>query len=72
MRMLFIPVAALAVTIIAGYGYLFSAQPTVGGPAIVASTLSPYEIHLNYQYMKDLPVHEIPPPAFECWRKLAS
>ena len=54
MRMLFILVAALAVTI-AGYGYLFSAQPTVGGPAIVASTLSPYEIHLNYQYMKDLP-----------------
>jgi hypothetical protein len=61
MRMLFILVAALAVTI-AGRGYLFSAQPTVGGPAIVATTLSPYEIHLNYQYMKDLPVHEIPPP----------
>jgi hypothetical protein len=61
MRMLFIFVAALAVTI-AGYGYLFSAQPTVGSPAIVASTLSPYEIHLNYQYMKDLHVDEIPPP----------
>jgi hypothetical protein len=61
MRMLFILFAALAVTI-AGYGYLFSAQPTVGGRAIVASTLSPYEIHLNHQSMKDLPVHEIPTP----------
>jgi hypothetical protein len=61
MRMLFILVAALAVAI-AGYGYLFSAQPTVGGPTIVASTLSPHEIHLNYRHMKDLPVHEIPPP----------
>jgi hypothetical protein len=61
MRMLFILIAALAVTI-AGYGYLFSAQPKVGGPAIVATTISPHEIHLNYQYIKDLPVHEIPPP----------
>jgi hypothetical protein len=46
MRLLFILVAALAVTV-AGYGYLFSAQPTVNGPAIVANTLSPHEIHLN-------------------------
>jgi len=61
MRMLFILIAALAVTI-AGYGYLFSAQPKVGGPAIAATTISPHEIHLNYQYIKDLPVHEIPPP----------
>ncbi len=57
MRMLFILVAALAVTI-AGYGYLFSPQPTVNGPATVASTLSPHEIHLNYKGMKNLPVHD--------------
>jgi hypothetical protein len=57
MRMLFIFVAALAVAI-AGYGYLYSAQRTVGGPAIVASTLSPHEIHLNYKGIKDLPVHD--------------
>jgi hypothetical protein len=29
---------------------------TVASPA--ATTLSPYEIHLNYKRMKDLPVHE--------------
>jgi hypothetical protein len=57
MRMLFILVAALAVTI-AGYGYLFSAQPAVNGPEIVASTLSPHEIHISYKGMKDLPVHD--------------
>jgi hypothetical protein len=61
MRMLFILVAALAVTI-AGYGYLFSGRSIVGRPAIVATTLSPHEIHLNYQHMRDLPVYEIPPP----------
>jgi hypothetical protein len=57
MRKLLILAAALAVAI-AGYGYLFSAQRNVGGPAIVASTLSPHEIHLNYKAIKDLPVHD--------------
>jgi hypothetical protein len=31
--------------------------------AMTASkTLSPHEIHLNYKYMKELPVHEIKEP----------
>jgi hypothetical protein len=61
MRMLFILVAALAV-MIAGHNYFFSAQSIIGSPAIVATTLSPHKIRLNYEHMRNLPVHEIPPP----------
>jgi hypothetical protein len=49
-------VAAVIVAIAFGMKTVFIAA---GPAALVASvTLSPHEIHLNYQNMKELPVHE--------------
>jgi hypothetical protein len=61
---LFIVIAAVVVVVVIGYTIKTTMFPsstvasllTVAAPA--ATTLSPHEIHLNYEGMKDLPVHD--------------
>jgi hypothetical protein len=61
---LFIVIAAVVVVLAIGYTVKTAVFPsstaanllTVAAPA--ATTLSPHEIHLNYEGMKDLPVHD--------------
>jgi hypothetical protein len=61
---------AIAVVIAAlGFGVktaFLPGSPNASGSTIkemaTANTMSPHEIHLNYQGMKELPVHEIKDP----------
>jgi hypothetical protein len=48
-----IALAALAVVLTSGAAAVVTTTPTK-----VATTLSPYDIHLNYEGMKDLPVYD--------------
>jgi hypothetical protein len=68
MRMIVVFAIAAAVAII-GYGMktVFRPGSSVDLAAISADiaavkTLSPHDIHLNYQNMRELPVHEIKEP----------
>jgi hypothetical protein len=53
--------AIIAAIVLIGYGVSarFFTQPRSGAAAVVSSTLSPHEIHLNYKAMEKLPVHDV-------------
>jgi hypothetical protein len=61
MRM-FMILAVAAIIVAIGYGAghgFFARSPAVSSAAVVSSTLSPHEIHLNYKAMEKLPVHDV-------------
>jgi hypothetical protein len=66
MRMFIVLAAAVAVVAIVVKTVFIPATSTHSGSISEAmatsNTLSPHEIHLNYQNMKELPVHEVKDP----------
>jgi hypothetical protein len=61
MRM-FMILAVAAIIVAIGYGAghgFFARSPAVSSAAVVSSTVSPHEIHLNYKAMEKLPVHDV-------------
>jgi hypothetical protein len=68
MRM-FIMLAVAVVIVDVGFGAKTAFIPgsstdpgSITEAMATSKTLSPHEIHLNYQNMKDLPVHEVKEP----------
>jgi hypothetical protein len=58
MRLLIIIAAAVVVIAIGNTIRTKAFSPGLTGTVPAATTLSPYEIHLRYKGMKELPVHD--------------
>jgi hypothetical protein len=65
MRMFIVLAVAVAIVAI-GFGmkavFVRGSSGLMTGAMTTSNTLSPHEIHLNYEGMKELPVHEIKDP----------
>jgi hypothetical protein len=53
---------AVAVMIVAAVGVNVFMPGSTTKAIATSNTLSPHEIHVNYQNIKDLPVHEVKEP----------
>jgi|HubBroStandDraft_1064217.scaffolds.fasta_scaffold4424152_1 hypothetical protein len=59
---IFMMFAVAAFVVAIGYGAgraYFARSHSVSSAAVVSSTLSPHDIHLNYKGMEKLPVHDV-------------
>jgi flagellar basal body-associated protein FliL len=59
---IFVLLAAVATVVVIGYGVstaFFARSSTVSSDTAAPNTLSPHEIHVNYQGMEKLPVHDV-------------